>query len=89
MPTNRMGGIMETKRFTEGIQLFKVCFDSTENNSSNAIYEVLLGTFIDEAEITAIGKANKFLDTLPLGTVRIMYDGNIYPYIILRKITIN
>jgi len=73
----------------KAIQVFEVGFDWMENNSSEAISERLLGTFIEKNGLTAIGNANEFLKTIPIGIVQIQYDGKIYPYIKFNEITIS
>lgn len=72
----------------EGIQIFKIVFDSMENSLDAAINETLLGTFIGNENLTAHGNASNFISKLePMG-VYLGWDGNVYPKIVIKKIEI-
>lgn len=73
----------------EAIQIYKVGFDSLENSLGNAIYEELLGTFIEKGSNTALGNANEYLRTIQLDSPQIAWDGNVYPFIKYKKISIS
>lgn len=77
------------RELIQAVQVYKVEFNSLENNVSNAIDKTLLGTFIEGDELSEIGKANKFLHDYKLGPPRIEYDGRVYPYIEVNKIVLS
>lgn len=73
----------------KAIQLFLIDFDPYENIVSDAISERLLGTFVPDGKYTAIGKANEFLKTYQFTwPFQIMHDGEVYPQIVYKEITI-
>lgn len=73
----------------EAIQVFKVDFDIMENRVDSAIDEMLLGTFVAEAPMSAHRKAAEFISNLPPIKHYLAWDGSVYPKIYTKKITIN
>ena len=73
----------------EAIQVFEKHFDTLENKVSNAIEDNLLGTFIAKGTMSAHGHANEFISNLEPKKHYLAWDGEVYPKIYIKRISIN
>ena len=70
------------------IQVFKKDFDSSENNSSDARSNKLLGTFIEKGSLSAHGNAGQFILKLKPMILSLEWNGEVYPQIYIKEIEI-
>ena len=73
----------------EAIQVFEQYFDTSENRTSNAIEDKLLGTFIAKGTMSAHGHANEFISNLDAKKHYLAWNGEVYPKIYIKNIEIN
>ena len=69
----------------EIVTLYKISFDTMENNSSEAINKRKLGVFGPKDGLTAHGNCGKFIEDMKPTTHYLGWNGEIYPKFIIEK----